>query len=494
MRRTPQTDALIPGSGGSLRYRPPGRVVLMTILSLLVGPIVGNADALGLGSGGREPAPRGIARAPVPHGADGVIVVRPTPTPPSSSFVTPTRTPRSRLTPTATRMGTRTSPATRTPTPSSTPTDEPAPPRTPTRTFTKPPTPTRPAEPPCSGDCDGDGQVSVAEFIVGINIVLGTLSASRCPAFDADADGHVRLIDLTRAVLAALPRVPCDRNADGDAVARMSRSGRRPGDRLHALQAALPRRERLRHPSSGRPVRRRRGAGRTAAERSRRATPLRARLVLRAEQHPLLRARNAASSSPVAPPGAIAPTDTGASTASSCLPPLHAGPRRRLHARRRMQRDHVQRARHLRHDRRHRWSVTVTQASAVSAARRRSSWCPSATRSRSGRRSRCRPSSSSARAMCGPDVDWQVVSGGGSIAGTEATAPYTAPDAVDGLVDIVTVRAAPENCPRARRPDLHPRRADGRRPDCRPRQPRSSRRSTRRCCSSWRITPFPAAP
>ena len=48
---------------------------------------------------------------------------------------------------------------------------------------------------------------------------------------------------------------------------------------------------------------------------------------------------------------------------------------------------------------------------------------------------------------CGPGVDWSIVSGGGSVSGEETKATFTAPDTVDGLVDIVTVQAAPENCP-----------------------------------------------
>jgi hypothetical protein len=36
----------------------------------------------------------------------------------------------------------------------------------------------------CIGDCSGDGQVSITELIVGVNIALGGTSLDACPAFD----------------------------------------------------------------------------------------------------------------------------------------------------------------------------------------------------------------------------------------------------------------------------------------------------------------------
>ena len=48
---------------------------------------------------------------------------------------------------------------------------------------------------------------------------------------------------------------------------------------------------------------------------------------------------------------------------------------------------------------------------------------------------------------CAGKTVWSIVSGGGSVSGTDKTAPFTAPDSVDGLVDVVTVRAGPQKCP-----------------------------------------------
>ncbi len=119
-------------------------------------------------------------------------------------------------------------PATQTQTPTPTPTDPPtatatstvAPTETPTATeaptatptATDPPTPTATATPtatvspnaPCDGDCDGDGVVTVAEIVRGVNLALGTVAIAECPAFDGDADGQVSVDELIRAVLRAL--------------------------------------------------------------------------------------------------------------------------------------------------------------------------------------------------------------------------------------------------------------------------------------------------
>ncbi len=54
----------------------------------------------------------------------------------------------------------------------------------------------------CSGDCNGDGQLSIAELIAGVAIALGDASLSGCPAVDADGDGVVRIDDVTRAAAA----------------------------------------------------------------------------------------------------------------------------------------------------------------------------------------------------------------------------------------------------------------------------------------------------
>jgi hypothetical protein len=54
------------------------------------------------------------------------------------------------------------------------------------------------------GDCDGDGQVTIAELITAVNIALGKRVLADCSAADADGDGNVVITDLVRAVRAAL--------------------------------------------------------------------------------------------------------------------------------------------------------------------------------------------------------------------------------------------------------------------------------------------------
>ena len=77
-------------------------------------------------------------------------------------------------------------------------TSTPSPVTTPTPT----PSPTRPAS--CVGDCDGDGTVSVAELVRGVNIALGISSVEICPAFDAGGDRMVGIDELVRATANAL--------------------------------------------------------------------------------------------------------------------------------------------------------------------------------------------------------------------------------------------------------------------------------------------------
>jgi hypothetical protein len=62
------------------------------------------------------------------------------------------------------------------------------------------PTPT----PPCPGDCDGRGSVTVDELIRGVNIALGIQGVEACPAFDRDASDTVSIAELILAVNAAL--------------------------------------------------------------------------------------------------------------------------------------------------------------------------------------------------------------------------------------------------------------------------------------------------
>jgi hypothetical protein len=58
--------------------------------------------------------------------------------------------------------------------------------------------------PSCTGDCNGDGEVTINELISGVNIALGSAPLSQCPAFDPSGDGSVAINELIAAVGAAL--------------------------------------------------------------------------------------------------------------------------------------------------------------------------------------------------------------------------------------------------------------------------------------------------
>ena len=76
---------------------------------------------------------------------------------------------------------------------------------------------------PCVGDCNGDGEVTIDELLVGVNIVLDTLPLSACPAFDTGMKGTVSVSDVTTAVGNALNGCsptgnPSPTSTPGDAV------------------------------------------------------------------------------------------------------------------------------------------------------------------------------------------------------------------------------------------------------------------------------------
>jgi len=54
------------------------------------------------------------------------------------------------------------------------------------------------------GDCNGDGIVSIDELIKGVNIALGNLPVTACPAFDTNHNGQVSIDELIAAVNVAL--------------------------------------------------------------------------------------------------------------------------------------------------------------------------------------------------------------------------------------------------------------------------------------------------
>jgi hypothetical protein len=60
----------------------------------------------------------------------------------------------------------------------------------------------------CVGDCAGDGQVTIDDLLTGVNIALGNLPVSECPAFDPSGDGQVTISDLVTGVNNALNGCP----------------------------------------------------------------------------------------------------------------------------------------------------------------------------------------------------------------------------------------------------------------------------------------------
>ncbi len=85
-----------------------------------------------------------------------------------------------------------------------TPTASPSPSASATETErpTPPPSPTRAAG--CTGDCDGDGMVTISELVTGVRIALQLAEPDDCPSVDANGDGTVTVNELIQAVLAAL--------------------------------------------------------------------------------------------------------------------------------------------------------------------------------------------------------------------------------------------------------------------------------------------------
>ncbi len=57
---------------------------------------------------------------------------------------------------------------------------------------------------PCIGDCNGDGEVTVDELLIGVNIALENQPISRCPAFDANVDEAITIDELLVGVNHAL--------------------------------------------------------------------------------------------------------------------------------------------------------------------------------------------------------------------------------------------------------------------------------------------------
>jgi hypothetical protein len=111
--------------------------------------------------------------------------------------VTDQRTSRYTRAPTPTSTATPTVTPTPSETPTATATDTPS--ETPTATLTSTPS-LSPTRPPCSGDCNGDGQATVDELMTCVSIALGTTPASSCTAADKNGDGRISVNELVMSV------------------------------------------------------------------------------------------------------------------------------------------------------------------------------------------------------------------------------------------------------------------------------------------------------
>jgi hypothetical protein len=92
-----------------------------------------------------------------------------------------------------------------TPTRESTPTNTPSVTERPTSTAT----PLASAAPPsataiCAGDCDRDGQVSIADVVTMVAIALDQAPVSQCPAGDTDGSGAITIAEVIVAIAHAL--------------------------------------------------------------------------------------------------------------------------------------------------------------------------------------------------------------------------------------------------------------------------------------------------
>jgi NHL repeat/Dockerin type I domain len=108
-------------------------------------------------------------------------------------------------TPSATPSATSTVPAPSTPTPTPTATASLPPTATATNTPTTTPTQTAaPTAPSCTGDCNGDGTVSVSDLLTMVNIALGSAPASTCSVGDTNGDAQITVNEILQAVSNAL--------------------------------------------------------------------------------------------------------------------------------------------------------------------------------------------------------------------------------------------------------------------------------------------------
>jgi hypothetical protein len=60
----------------------------------------------------------------------------------------------------------------------------------------------------CTGDCNGDGEVTIDEVVQAVRILLQEEQRSACPTADADGNGNVTIDEVVRAVRAVLEGCP----------------------------------------------------------------------------------------------------------------------------------------------------------------------------------------------------------------------------------------------------------------------------------------------
>jgi hypothetical protein len=57
-----------------------------------------------------------------------------------------------------------------------------------------------PAPLTCTGDCGGDGQVTIDDILTMVDIALGNADVSTCEAGDANDDGQITIDEILTAV------------------------------------------------------------------------------------------------------------------------------------------------------------------------------------------------------------------------------------------------------------------------------------------------------
>ena len=90
----------------------------------------------------------------------------------------------------------------------------------------------------CTGDCNRDGEVSIAELMIGVNIALDEAPMSQCPEFDLGGDSQVTVDEILGGVKAALDGCPEPRITTimGTGIAGLNDDGQAP----LATQVYLP--------------------------------------------------------------------------------------------------------------------------------------------------------------------------------------------------------------------------------------------------------------